>query len=388
MLSKRGISAIVATVLIILITVAAIMIVWLTIIPTIETSLEFSELWSRPTIMGGGYTAYDSDKEIAIVQVKRDFDEAVVDKVKLIFSIGGNSFSSNVVAPSSGQTKVYIFDLSEYMRDEGDIANVPDVFTNSFTKGTQSTQGAEVTTEASAQVAVQLAINTHDYIAFIIGDKDAKQILRSFDFSSVYARKAAGTLRNALEDALFGLYSGLSNAIGDTATVLADPEIRQGIYTLENANIDTLDGDTAFFFHPYTFYVQLGAVAKYYDQSQRGPDSASGFVQNGNMGQGVNRQAGMRGVLYGIPSFVSSRVVSGLQTYRNLLANKMAFGFATQFQPTPLSASTEEGRIRAQSSYELRNIGWLTVVDMIYGVIEMRDDHAVLLNGSSAFIGS
>lgn len=282
----------------------------------------------------------------------------------------------------------WFFDLSPFMEKEGDIANVPDVFTNSFTKNTQSTQGAEVTTESVAQAAVQLSINTHDYIAFIIGDKDAKQLLASFDFMQVYAEKAAGTLRLALEDALFGLWSGLSNAIGDTASVLADSEIRQGIYTLENAEIDTLDGDTAFFFHPYTFYVQLGAVAKYYDQSQRGPNSAAGFVQNGAMGQGGDRQAGIRGVLYGIPTFVSSRVISGLQTYRNLLANKMAFGYATQLQPTPLSQSTEQGRIRAQASYELRNLGLLTVVDMIYGVIEMRDDHAVVLNGSSSFIGS
>lgn len=282
----------------------------------------------------------------------------------------------------------WFFDLSPFMEDEGDIANVPDIFTNSFTKKTQSTQGAEITTESVAQVAVQLSINTHDYIAFIIGDKDAKQLLKSFDFMEVYASKAAGTLRLALEDALFGLWSGLSNAVGDTATVLNDSEIRQGIYTIENAEIDTLDGDTGFFFHPYTFYVQLGAVAKYYDQAQRGPANVGGFVHSGAMGGQEDRMAGIRGLLYGIPTFVSSRVISGLQTYRNLLAHKMAFGYATQLQPTPLSQSTEMGRVRAQASYELRNLGLLTVVDMIYGVTEMRDDHAVLLNGSSAFIGS
>jgi hypothetical protein len=80
--------------------------------------------------------------------------------------------------------------------------------------------------------------------------------------------------------------------------------------------------------------------------------------------------------------------VSGLQTYRNLLANKMAFGFATQYLETPLSQTAELRRVRAQSNYELRNLGWLTVVDMIYGVVELRDAAGVVLNGSSAFIGS
>lgn len=283
----------------------------------------------------------------------------------------------------------FFTDLSPYMADQGDIANVPDIFSNSFTKQTQSTQGAEVTTGSPAQNNIQLSINTHDYVAFIIGDKDAKQLLANFDFNQVYTKKAAGVLRIALEDALFGLWSGLStNVVGDTATVLTDAEIRQGIYALENGNFDTLDGDTAFFFHPYTFYVQLGAVAKYYDQSQRGPASATGFSAAGYLGGQGNYQTGARGVLYGIPTFVTPRVVSGLQTYRNLLANREAFGFATQYQASPLAATLEENRVRAQTSYELRNLGWLTVVDMIYGVIELRDAAGVVLNGSSSFIGS
>lgn len=282
----------------------------------------------------------------------------------------------------------FFTDLSEYMRDAGDIANIPDVFTNTFTKQTQSTQGAEITTAGPAQVAVQLSINTHDYVAFIIGDKDAKQLLKSYNFNTVYTKKCAGILRTALEDGLLGLWSGLStNVVGDTATVLSDSEIRQGIYALENANFDTMDGDCAFFFHPYTFYVQLGAVAKYYDASIRGGNN-SGFVQTGYQGGMGNYQTGLRGVLYGIPTYVTPRVVSGLQTYRNLLAHRSAFGFATQYQVSPLSQTMEENRVRAQTSYELRNLGWLTVVDMIYGVVEMRDPAAVVLNGSSAFIGS
>jgi hypothetical protein len=283
----------------------------------------------------------------------------------------------------------FFTDLTEYMTEGGDIAHVPDVFTNTFTKQTQSTQGAEITTGGPAQVDVTLTINTHDYVAYIVGDKDAKQMLAKYNFNLVYTKKSAGILRIALEDALFALWSGLStNVVGDTATVLSDAEIRQGIYSLENVNFDTLDGDTAFFFHPYTFYVQLGAVAKYYDQSQRSPATGAGLSQTGYFNPGGNYQTGARGVLYGIPTYVTSRVVSGLQTYRNILANRMAFGWGSQYQASPMSRTLEMNRVRAQTNYELRNLGWLTVVDMIYGVIELRDAAAVVLNGSSAFIGS
>lgn len=286
----------------------------------------------------------------------------------------------------------FFTDLTEYMREEGNIAHIADIYSNTMSLQTQSTQGAEVTTASPAQNDIQLAVNTHDYVAYIIGDKDARQLLKptpaGWDFNKVYTDKSAKTLRIALEDALFGLWSGLStNVVGDTATVLSDAEIRQGIYSLENENFDTLDGDTAFFFHPYTFFVQLGAVQKYYDQAQRGPLSAAGFAATGEMGGG-NYQTGLKGTLYGIPAYVSARVVSGLQTYRNLLAHKSAFGFATQYQMSPLAQTMEENRVRAQTNYELRNLGWLTVVDMIFGVVELRDQAAVVLNGSSTFIGS
>lgn len=287
----------------------------------------------------------------------------------------------------------FFTDLSDYARGGGDIIHIPDVFTNSMgstpgTADTQSTQGAEITTASPAQVDTTLTIGTHSYLAWILGDKDAAQIASGkYDFNMVYVRKAAGLLRKTLEGALFALWSGLStNVVGDTATVLADAEIRTGISSLETANFDTLE-DCAFFFHPYTFFVQLGAVAKYYDQSQRGPSTQMGFTVSGNMGDGMPT-TGLRGYLYGIPSYISSNVVSGLQTYRNLLAHKSAFGFATQYLANPGASTQEEGRVRAQTNYELRNLGWLTVVDMIYGVAELRDAAAVVLNGSSTFIGS
>lgn len=282
----------------------------------------------------------------------------------------------------------FFTDLTDAARNGGDIIHVPDVFTNAFTTQTQSTQGAEVTTAGPAQVDTTLTINTHNYVAAIIGDKDMTQLSTSYDYNKVYTRKMAGNMRIALEDSLFALWSGLStNVIGDTATVLSDAEIRQGINSLEAINFDTLDGDTAFFFHPYVFFVQLGATAKYYDQSQRGPLQTAGFVATGQMGNG-NNTAGLKGLLYGIPAYTSSRVASGLQTYRNLLANKTAFGYATQYLRTPGSSNLEGDRVRAQSSYELRNIGWLTVVDIIFGTVELRDAAGVVLNASSTFIGS
>lgn len=118
-MNKRGISAIVATVLIILITVASVTILWAAIIPMIQDNLDFSSLKGRVSVVtSGGYTYYDENMGIASVQVKRDVDDEVMDKIRIAFSFAGNEVSSSVVAPLSGQTKAYLFDLSDFGKPE------------------------------------------------------------------------------------------------------------------------------------------------------------------------------------------------------------------------------------------------------------------------------
>jgi FlaG/FlaF family flagellin (archaellin) len=63
-MNKRGISVVVATVLIILITIAGVSVIWVGVLPMISESFEFSELEGRVSVVsGGGYTVYDADLE-------------------------------------------------------------------------------------------------------------------------------------------------------------------------------------------------------------------------------------------------------------------------------------------------------------------------------------
>lgn len=194
----------------------------------------------------------------------------------------------------------------------------------------------------------------------------------------MYAREAVKLLTESLEADIAALWSSVTtNTVGDTATVVSDAEIRNAIYLME-AGKYRLD-ECAFFFHPYIYWQQLHAVAKYYQQYSVGPSDASGPVKNGNFGSEGYR-LNFKGVLFGIPVYTTTNIVSGLQTYRNLLLHKSAFGFAVQ---------TKGGnKVRVQMENAIRNLGMLTVVDMVYGVAVLREPAAVLINGSSAFIGS
>lgn len=176
-------------------------------------------------------------------------------------------------------------------------------------------------------------------------------------------------LIDALEDSLFGLWSSLTtNTTGDTATVLTDLEVRTSINKLDSLNYDL--SEVAFFFHPFVFWTQLGGIQKYYDKSM----SDMGFIMEGNFGK-MDASRGMRGQLYGIPLFVSTNVVSGLQTYRNLLLHKSCLGFAIQ--------TMGGGKVRVQAEPQLRNLGLLCVADIIYGVGVLRETAGVVINANT-----
>lgn len=272
----------------------------------------------------------------------------------------------------------FITDLSSFASEGSDIFHVPNFYTNALTVGTQSTQGAEITTAGPAQVDTTLTIDTHKYVAWIIGDKDMVQIATKYSVNEVYAREAVSLLEEALEQSIAGLWSSITtNVIGDTATVLADSEVRQSIEKLESLKYNL--NECAFFIAPYVYWNQLHAITKYYQQYSYGPSTAPGAVATGNFGMG-GYQKNFKGYLYGVPVYTTTNIVSGLQTYRNLLLHKRAFGFAVQ---------TKGGnRVRVQIENAVRNLGTLAVVDMVYGVAVLREEAAVLVNASNAFLGS
>lgn len=267
----------------------------------------------------------------------------------------------------------FVRDLSEYMSAGGDIVHVPDIFTNTFTAQTQSTQGNGVVDESVATVDVTLTVDTHQYIAYVIGDKDMKQLAAKYSLNEAYARETRALLLKEVEDALFALWSSLSTtAVGDTTTVLSDYEIRSAIETMETANFE-LD-KLAFFVHPTVYWIQLSGIAKYYtdDTSRLNHIASGGF---GEMGRN-----NYKGHIYNVPVFTSTRVVGALQTYRNLLLHRDAFGVAFQ--------TMGGGRVRIQSEYQLSRLANLTVADVLYGVAVLRADAGVVVNANTTAVTS
>jgi flagellin-like protein len=145
--NKKGISAIVATVLIILITVAAVTIIWAAIIPMINNQLSKGTLCldavSQVSLSDAGYTCKDELASTVSLQVRHgalDFDLA---DVQVIISAGGNGYSyllSNqtggiidgpkdgsgaLTFPGNNEEKVYILDISSITDDIDSVQIAP-----------------------------------------------------------------------------------------------------------------------------------------------------------------------------------------------------------------------------------------------------------------------
>lgn len=279
----------------------------------------------------------------------------------------------------------FVTDLSDYIAAGGDTIHVPDLYTNSLSVSTQSTEGAEITPSVAALVDTTITVNTHKYVAWLIGDKTMKQMAAIYNLSQNYARQAQGLLMLELEDALFALWSSLSTAaVGDTsAGGLSDAQIRVALDTMDSADFNL--EELAFFFHPKIFWRQLHGISKYYTD-----DTANLMLHaDGNFGPVSDTSRGMRGALFGRPIFVSSRVANSLETYRNLLLHPSAFGFGiltngmidTEFGPAPI-------RVTVRAEYRLDFLATLAVADIIYGVGVLRADAGVVINAHDSFINS
>ena len=121
MVNKRGISAVVATVLIILITVAAVTIIWSVIIPMIKDNINTGDYRTRLSIgTSGGYTFYDEVAHKLYVQVVRGSDDGDIVGMEIIVSTGGDSVTysyNSTYVPQPNQAVMIII---------GGITEMPD----------------------------------------------------------------------------------------------------------------------------------------------------------------------------------------------------------------------------------------------------------------------
>lgn len=111
---KKGISAVVATVLMVLITIAGVVLIWTVVLPMIKENVSSVDFKTDLSIVTSeGFTAFDGSQGKSCVQVKRGADDSNINAIQFIFTIKGTTYTSTLPGPpEKNQMKTYCFNVS------------------------------------------------------------------------------------------------------------------------------------------------------------------------------------------------------------------------------------------------------------------------------------
>ncbi len=260
----------------------------------------------------------------------------------------------------------FFTDRSSELSGGGDTLYTPT--TTEFTANSKS-NGVAVSTNSPTDTKVTLSVNNWYEASFAIEDREAAQVKHSYAIMSRYAKNCGYAIAKTLDTAITTLFKSFSNAVGSSATNLADSDIRNAIAYIEAANVDL--EECAFFFHPNTFWKQVQGIDKFSLAINSPVNDPTGKMPKGS--------------LYGLPIFVTTQIQSDASpsgARANALAHPDAIHWATSALGSGGSkASSMVGSmgVRVQSNYIPEYLSTLTTADMLYGVVENRDTAGVYI---------
>ncbi len=259
----------------------------------------------------------------------------------------------------------FFVDRSSELSGGGSALYTPNL--TEFTAAAKSNATA-VTLNNATDTKVTLTVDQWYEVSFAIEDREAAQVKHSYYLQERYAQGAGYTIAKKLEVALAELFDNFSTSVGASTTALADSEIRAAIAALQNVGIDTTQ-DVAFFVHPNVFWKQIQNLDKF------------SLAVNSPVNDPTAKNP--MATLYGIPVFVSANIqyISGTVGRSGALAHKDALHWATSPLGSggSLSGGSMTGKygVRVQSNYIPEYLATLTTADLLYGVVENRDNAGV-----------
>lgn len=208
------------------------------------------------------------------------------------------------------------------------------------------------TRDATTETAVTATINNHYYSQFEL--EEFEMSLSIVDQVRWASRGAAYVVDLAVDDALAALPDDFSQAVGTLTADLADLDIRAAVNYLEDANAP--DDGRFFGMSPATKMGLLG-VDRY---------ASSDF----NRGGGANIIKGTFGEIYNLTCFTSTNIEgSNSVGHDNFISQRDAIALLLRMAP------------KKREYDDITNLSTVYSISVIFGVIEVRDDHGVWAKG-------
>lgn len=254
--------------------------------------------------------------------------------------------------------------FDEDVADGGDVLHVPKVSNISANAKAANTQ---VTLNSPTESEFTMSINRHFESSYLVEDR--LKVQAKYRILEEYSPKAGYAIGQKIDSDIAGLYSGLSQTVGNSTTDITDANLVRAIQYLDDA--DAPQTDRYFVIKPAGL-AHLRLIDKFsrWDALGINPNPASGAGGLANLSSVVRRIGpnGFVGTLYNVEVYMSTNLVeeSGTSdTVHNLLFQKEAFALAMAQKP------------RMQFQYKQEYLGNLATVDAIWGFAEYRDAFAV-----------
>lgn len=256
---------------------------------------------------------------------------------------------------------MFFTNRSDELAEGGDALYTPNLTEMS---ANSKTNGAAVTLNSPTETKQTLTVDQWFEVSFMIEDKEAAQVKRSYNTQQRYIRNAAFTAAKKLEVAIATLFDGFATEVGTTGENLTDATVRAAISALETANADY--EEAAWFLHPVTVWKQLMAIDR--------------FALKLNTAGADPVLKGAIGEIYGRP-VITSTLITKINTnadYCGALAVPDSIHWAT----SPLPGQTDPMGVRFQSNYIPEYLGTLSTADILYGAVENRDAGGVQITSA------
>ena len=284
-----------------------------------------------------------------------------------------NSIPTIVAAQALGYLKANTVFAQLVARDwDNDVAQYGDTVSIPFLgalSANDKAQDTAVTLQTPSDTEVSVVLNKHKEVSFII--EDVGRAFARPDVLSGYIEDGIKIVAEAIDSDIAGLYSGLSQTL-DATTGLAEDDFRNARMKLNAAKAPL--SDRAFVLSEDGEY-ELLAIERFVNREYEGlSDGPAGLI------------SAFAGRFMGFECFMNQNTVFSTD-WKNIAFQKNAFVLASRpLPPAPAGAGVvqsvmnEDGMgLRVTMSYNADHLGVQITIDVLYGVVELRDNHGVLV---------
>lgn len=214
-----------------------------------------------------------------------------------------------------------------------------------------------VTLQSPTETSINLLMDQHKHVAFLVEDILAAQ--SSYNLMSEYTSKAGYALKKAMDTSIANLATGFSGSAGTYNSTITTTAVLAAVQALDDADVP--QNERIWALKPKAVK-DLRTISDYTRYDGTG---YAGAAETGAVGNGKVRPNGLVGELYNAPVYMTTQIAQSGNNISNLYMHKEAIAMAIQ------------KNVRVQSQNRIDYLGELVVADVIYGVIERRDNAGI-----------